>query len=156
MSERPDLFAEMDHVADVLRENDPSLRESLSDELQLEFRALQKRRMPELSKDEFLDLFDAWRCGYLARLEAELAALRRRMAENDRELAPLIAEQRRRNVRSHDATAQADDVFICRCGEIIADPFDPEQMRIHQPHVIAASLPQVHDALQRWRARNVR
>ena len=42
---KPDLFAEMDAIADALRENDPTLRESLHDEWQLEFRQLQRRRM---------------------------------------------------------------------------------------------------------------
>jgi hypothetical protein len=60
MSE-PDLFTEMDAAADLLRETSPELRESLSDELQLEFRQLQKKRMPQLSKEEFLDLFHTWR-----------------------------------------------------------------------------------------------
>jgi hypothetical protein len=44
------LFDEMDTIADAVRSNNPDLREGLSDELQLEFRQLQKRRCPELSK----------------------------------------------------------------------------------------------------------
>ena len=142
-----DLFSEMDRAADLLHETNPELRASLSDELQLEFRQVQKKRMPQLNKDEFLDLFHTWREHYLAKLEAELAAVRKRMAENDRQLAALVAELRRRN----KTTSSRDDVFVCKCGEVIADPFDPEQMRIHQPHFIAASLPQVHEALERWR-----
>jgi hypothetical protein len=85
----------MDAIADALRENDPTLRESLHDEWQLEFRQLQKRRMPTLSKDEFLDLFGVWRDHYLAKLEAELAEVRERIAANDCELRRLIAERRR-------------------------------------------------------------
>ena len=75
-----DLFSEMDRAADLLRETNPELRASLSDELQLEFRQVQKKRMPQLNKDEFLDLFHTWREHYLAKLEAELAAVRKRMA----------------------------------------------------------------------------
>ena len=52
------------------------------------------------------------------------------MAESDCRLAALIAERDRRNP---------------------ADPLDPEAMRIRQPHFIAASLPQVHEALERRR-----
>jgi hypothetical protein len=53
------LFAEMDTIADALRRNNPDLG-GLSGELQLEFRQLQKRRMPELTKEQFLDLFQEW------------------------------------------------------------------------------------------------
>src|SRR5215472_1054655 len=92
---KPDLFAEMDAIADALRENDPTLRESLCDELQIEFRQLQRRRIPSLSKDEFLDLFGVWLDQYLAKLEASLAELRERIAANDCEMRRLIAERRR-------------------------------------------------------------
>lgn len=44
MSHEPDLFSEIDAAADILRENNPTLCDSLSDELQLEFRQLQKKR----------------------------------------------------------------------------------------------------------------
>ena len=142
MSHELDLFSEMDAAADMLRENNPTLRDSLSDERQLEFRQLQKKRMPQLSKEQFLDLFHEWRDHYLARLEIELAEVRKRMAENDCKLAEL----RRRRGNSTDTNR-----FVCKCGEVIADPLDPEQMKIHQPHFIAASLPQVHAALERWR-----
>ena len=54
---KPDLFSEMDSIADSLRENDPDIRAAMRDELQMEFRQLQKRRMPNLGKEEFLDLF---------------------------------------------------------------------------------------------------
>ena len=67
------LFAEMNAIADALHANDPMLRESLSDELQLEFRQLPKKRMPWLGKVEFVDLFHEWRDRYLGQLEAELA-----------------------------------------------------------------------------------
>ena len=136
------LFAEMDAIADALRANNPTVRDSLSDELQLEFRQLQKKRMPWLGKDEFLDLLHTWRDHYLARLGVELAETRKRMAENDCKLAELAAE--------HAASNPHLNQFICKCGAVIADPLDPEQMKIHQPHFIADSLPQVHEALERW------
>jgi hypothetical protein len=140
----PDLFAEMDHLADVLRENDPTLRESLCDELQLEFRQLQKRRMPTLSKDEFLDLFHVWLDHYLAKLEISLAEVRNRIAVGDRELQRLIAERHRLD--------PSRDVFICVCGEVIADPFSAEALEKHSPHFVAASLDRVEEGLKRWRA----
>ena len=31
----------------------------------------------------------------------------------------------------HRKAMLRDDVFVCKCGQIIADPRDPEQMRIH-------------------------
>ena len=142
MGHEPDLFTEMDHPADLLRETNPELRESLSDELQVEFRQVQKKRMPWLSKEQFLDLFEIWRDGYITKLEAELAEVRKRMTENDCKLAALAAEHAARNPHLNQ--------FVCRCGAVIADPLDPEQLRIHQPHFIAASLSQVHEHLERW------
>jgi hypothetical protein len=141
---KPGLFAEMDAIADALRESDPTLRESLCDELQLEFRQLQRRRMPDLSKDEFLDLFHVWRDRYLARLEAGLAELRKRIAANDRELRRLVAERRKLD--------PSRDGFVCKCGEVIDDPFDPKMLELHGPHFQAASLERVHEGIERWRA----
>ena len=146
-STRITLFGEMDRIADAVRENNPELRESLSNELQLEFRQLQKCRMPELSRKEFLDVFHVWRDHYLARLEVELSAARRRMAENDCELRRLIAERDRH---------KPPDKFVCKCGAVIADPLDPRMLELHGPHFVAASLPRVHEGLERWRAHYAR
>jgi hypothetical protein len=146
MTER-DLFAEMDAIADALRESDPTLRESLCDELQLEFRQHQKRRMPTLSKGEFCDLFGIWLDQYRAKLEAELAELRKRIAANDCEMRRLIAE-RHKPGNSTDAR----DHFVCRCGAIIDDPADPKMLELHGPHFQAASLDRVQEGLERWRA----
>jgi len=35
---------------------------------------------------------------------------------------------------------------------VIADPFDPEQMRIHGPYFVASSLERTQKGLERWRA----
>jgi hypothetical protein len=43
------------------------------------------------------------------------------------------------------------DPFVCRCGEVLNNPGDPAVMAIHQPHFTAASLPNVHETLERWR-----
>jgi hypothetical protein len=69
VSEPASLFAEVDHAADTLRADNPDLRAALKDELQLLFREIQKRRMPELSSVEWLDLFNVWLAQYLARCE---------------------------------------------------------------------------------------
>ena len=97
-----------------------------------------------MSKDEFLDLFHVWRDHYLAKLEASPAEVRKRIAANDCELRRLIAERRRLD--------PSRDVFICRCGEVIADPFDPKMLEKHGPHFQAASLDRVEEGLARWRA----
>jgi hypothetical protein len=65
------LFDEMDTIADAVRRNNPDIREGLSDELQLEFRQGQRRRMPELSREHWLELFAVWRDAYIARLDRE-------------------------------------------------------------------------------------
>ena len=83
------------------------------------------------------------------RLEAELAEVRNRIAANDCALRRPVAERR---ARRNETTSSRDDVFVCRCGEVIADPFDPEQMRIHGPHFVAASLERTREGLMRWRA----
>jgi len=35
---------------------------------------------------------------------------------------------------------------------VLNNPGDPAVMAIHQPNFTAASLPNVHEALERWRA----
>ena len=108
--------------------------------------------MPQLSKEQFLDLFHEWRDHYLARLEVELATTRKRMAENDCKLRQPMDEQRR---RVSNRTTSLNDVFTCACGEVIADPLDPKMLELHGPHFQAASLPQVHEHLERWREHGV-
>ena len=83
-----------------------------------------------------------WRDHYLARLEAELVATRKRLAANDRRLRQLMAEWKEKT----------DDVFVCKCGEVIADPFDREMLELHGPHFQAASLERTHEALQHHHA----
>jgi hypothetical protein len=45
-----------------------------------------------------------------------------------------------------------DGVFVCKCGEVIADPFDPKMLELHGPHFQAESLDRVQEGLERWRA----
>jgi hypothetical protein len=65
------LFAEMDAAADALRRDNPELRESLVDELQMTFREIQKRRAPQLSTAEWVELFRVWGLEYAARCERQ-------------------------------------------------------------------------------------
>ena len=76
-----DLFSEMDAAADALCRNDPTLRAALSAELQLEFRQRQRRLLPSLSKDEFLNLFCVWHDRYLAKARAERAESHKQILE---------------------------------------------------------------------------
>jgi hypothetical protein len=64
---------------------------------------------------------------------------------NDRELRQLVAERKQR-------TSSHEEVFVCKCGEVIADPFDPKMIELHGPHFVAASLERMHEALERHRA----
>jgi hypothetical protein len=136
------LFAEMDAIADALRANDPTLRESLSDELQLEFRQLQKRRMPPLGRDQFLDLFTFGPTATSQGSRPSWPSCASAGRGNYCKLTVVVAERNANNPHLNQ--------FLCKCGELIADPLDPEQMKIHQPHFIADSLPQVDEALTRW------
>jgi len=128
----------------TLRESNPALRAALADELQILFREIQKRRHPDLSKDGWMELFRIWLEHYLAKCEFELAAMRERVAGIDRERLKLFAKLR-------ETTSRRQEVFTCRCGAVIADPLDPEQMRIHSPHFHAASLDRTYEGIKRWR-----
>jgi hypothetical protein len=81
------LFDEMDEIADELRENPEHV---LGDD-EIAFRQLQKFRCPDLSKQQFRDLFVEWRDRYLARLLIERDELRARSAKLRAEQAALIA-----------------------------------------------------------------
>jgi hypothetical protein len=84
-----------------------------------------------------------------------LAEVRKRIAANDCELRRLIAEQRKIDHRSCGATGRNETnpgVFICKSGEVIADPFDPKMLELHGPHFVVASLDRVEEGLERWRA----
>jgi hypothetical protein len=61
------LFAEMDQIADELRTHGGHV----PDDDQIAFRQLQKVRLPDLDKQEWLDLFEVWRLHYRARQDIE-------------------------------------------------------------------------------------
>src|SRR5262249_40056558 len=83
------LFGEMDAVADELR-GDPR---HTPDDDQLAFRQLQRARLPDLSEQEWLDLFDVWRDHYRARLEAQAVARSAHMAKLWEERDALLTER---------------------------------------------------------------
>jgi len=57
-----------------------------------------------------------------------------------------LAEQR----RSNEAPPSPDGDFICKCGQVIADPFSAKALELHGPHFVAASLDRTHEYLTRW------
>jgi hypothetical protein len=68
-----DLFTEMDEIADEIRTNP----EHIEADDEIAFRDLQRIRRPDLSKQQFRDLFAVWRDRYQARQvidDAERAA----------------------------------------------------------------------------------
>ena len=71
MTDPVSLFEEMTRRADALRRDNPELRESLVDELQMTFREIQKRRAPQLSTAEWVELFRVWGLEYAARCERQ-------------------------------------------------------------------------------------
>jgi hypothetical protein len=98
---------------------------------------LQKERFPNLTREQFLGLFELWGTQYAARLKAK----------------------REGAVRSVTAFAQAaarivprGAPFKCVCGEE-GDPSDPAFERIHQPHCYVAGLDKVTDpkSMVRWK-----
>jgi hypothetical protein len=84
------------------------------------------------------------RRGSFAYLGLEYAARWER--QRDESIANMVA--------TIDAYARVNQpgVFRCVCGETTSDPLDPAWMRIHQPHVQAASLERTQEGLERWRA----
>ena len=82
------LFDEMDEIAGELRENPEHV---LGDD-EIAFRDLQRVRHPDLSKQQFRDLFAVWQDRYLARLLLEQAELRASLAKLRAEQAALIAK----------------------------------------------------------------
>ncbi|WP_454617538.1 hypothetical protein [Bradyrhizobium cenepequi] len=112
------LFAEMDEIAAAARA-DPL---HVPEDNQIKFRALQKRRHPELDKQQWLDLFAVWRVHDAAKLAAARDAIVQR--------AHAIAR------------ANPGSPFVCVCGEEI-DPSDPAMEALHRPHVFVAGLDRV-------------
>ena len=120
---RLSLFDEMDAAADALRKDNPNLHDALGDELQLLFMGIQQRRMPHLSGDERIELFEMWLTEYAAKCKREREAA----------IAGIIA--------TIDAYARANGPrakFKCPCGEELDNPGDPAVMAVHQPHCLAA------------------
>ena len=116
-----ELFAQMDEIAAETR-GDP-LR--VPEDLQIAFRSLQKRRHPDLNRQQWLDLFVAWHVHDTAR-------------------------QREQDTQRAHAIARTDPggAFVCVCGATI-DPFDPAMEALHRPHVFVAGLDKVKRAS--WR-----
>ena len=123
MSEPVSLFAEVTAAADALRRDNPDLREALAEELQLLFREVQKRRMPELSTVEPIELFRVWGLAYAGRCERQREGTIAHINATSEEYA-------RANVPA--------DPFVCPCGAVLNDPLDPAVMAIRQPHYAAA------------------
>jgi hypothetical protein len=75
-----DLFDEMDRLADLLR-SDPL---HVPEDNQIAFRQLQKKRLPDLTKQQFLNLFDLWQQHSINQVRAELAQERAHPAAGSR------------------------------------------------------------------------
>jgi hypothetical protein len=71
-----DFFTEMDKIADELREHP----KHIADDDEIAFRQLQQLRKPELSVQQFRDLFAVWRDRYQARQDAKAAETPARLA----------------------------------------------------------------------------
>jgi hypothetical protein len=118
-----DLFTEMESAADALRASNPNLRVGLADDLQILFREIQKARRPELSKEEWLELFNVWLARYAAKMQAERDATLAKMKD-------IIETAVRINPTSPP--------FRCVCGATTTDPSDLAFMAVHVPHCVAA------------------
>jgi len=135
MTEHLSLFEEMDHAADALRRDNPELRDALVDELQMTFREIQKRREPDLSTAEWIELFRLWGYGYAAR----------RARERDEAIAQMLA-----TIDDYAQTNPPAAPFCCPCGAETSDPFDPSWVAIHQPHCQQAGEERI---AREWQAR---
>ena len=83
------LFDEMDAIDGELNRDPTYVRE----DSQIAFRALQKKALPDLTKEEFLNLFRLWEQRKIDQLRAELAKTRAALAAADRERHKLIIER---------------------------------------------------------------
>jgi hypothetical protein len=93
--------------------------------LQIEFRQIQKARIPELSTVEWLELFETWHVQYLALIEV-------RRARAFKRITAFIEQSARANPPAKP--------FKCVCGAETKDPFDPEYERIHREHIFLAQF----------------
>jgi hypothetical protein len=110
-------------AADALRKDNPNLRESLADELQMTFREIQKRRAPQLSTAEWVELFRVRGLEYAARCERQ----------RDEAIAGMIA-----TIDEFACATGPEPKWRCPCGEVLDNPGDPAVMAVHQPHYLSA------------------
>ena len=119
--DRLPLLDAMDVAADLLRHTNCDY--AIADD-QIVFRKLQKERLPNLSPEQFQTLFAEWQ----DRHAAKMAIRRQRAVANITAIAEEFAK-----------TNPPTPPFRCGCGAEIKDPNDPELMKIHVPHCVAAS-----------------
>ena len=81
-------------------------------DIQIEFRQVQKPSVPDLSKEEWLNMFGVWLDRYPARSYKRAEGLRTEMPRQQ--------------------------PFRYVCGAVLDDPFAPDVVKLHQPHVMAA------------------
>lgn len=81
-----DLFNEMDVIADQLR-GDPL---HVPEDNKIAFRQLQKKRLPDLTREQSLEMFELWESRNIDQVRAELAKERAHLAKLDRERQKLI------------------------------------------------------------------
>ncbi|WP_407184786.1 hypothetical protein [Bradyrhizobium centrosematis] len=128
------LFAEMTRlVAAMTADPDhpswshPSIRELPGDE-PIIFARLAKRMHPELSDEDRRQLFPQWEDYERRRLRVELIKARAELG---------AADDERQKPFGHREGACS---LRCACGVILDDASDPETIRQHKPHMIAAGV----------------
>jgi hypothetical protein len=114
------IFDEMTAAADAMRATVDRLNRY---DLQIEFRQIVRARRPDLSREEWLAMFELWIEGYVAKCE-------RRREESIAWFVRTIDEYANANV--------PEDPWVCPCGEVLDNPCDPDVMAVHQPHYLAA------------------
>lgn len=119
MTEHASLFAEMSAAANLLRAGGAHVRR---DDLWFEWRQVQQCRMPALSEEESLALFDTW-------IEEDLCRL---MAERDQALCAIL------KAVDESAARNRGQLIVCASGTVLHDAGDPAVMAEHAPHVQAA------------------
>jgi hypothetical protein len=123
------LFKDMDAIADDPA-HDPA-------DYQIAFRRLQKERFPNLTREQFLDLFKLWGESYSDKLEAAHKEAVRKVIAFAEAAAKIVPRGK---------------PFVCVCG-VKGDPSDPAFERIHAPHVCLAGLDKITNpkSLVRWK-----
>jgi hypothetical protein len=117
-----DFLTEMDTIADELRENP----KHIADDDQIAFRQLQRLRLPDLSTQQFLDLFAVWRDRYQARQDAKAAETSARLTALWAERDSLFEKR-----ASMPPSERADvDALIAAIGREPADLVAPQRAAI--------------------------